>query len=350
MLDALVHGTTDPEVLAELAKGRLRAKLPALKEALEGRFDHLHALWIGAILAHIDFLDEQIDRLSDAIEEQIAPFEAAVELLCTIPGVQRRTAEVIIAEIGVDMTRVPDRQAPRRPGPGSAPATTSPPANAAPARRRKGSKWLDWTLEEAALAAIRTKDIYLAAQYAPPASPAAVTRKPSAPSNTRSSAPAGTCSPPASSTTTSAATTSTRRDPERQTKRLVAPARSARTHRHARTNINVNDRGGGRSLNVIFLSELHQHPGRCRAAARTTIRASAPPGSPRRAVSALDLARLDQLAGHRLTALLRDPQAEHQPALSAACRLRFDISAADPPNGLDGRGAEAKKTELPGNH
>ena len=61
-----------------MAKGRLRAKLPALKEALEGRFDQLHALWIGAILAHIDFLDEQIDRLSDAIEEQIAPFAAVV--------------------------------------------------------------------------------------------------------------------------------------------------------------------------------------------------------------------------------------------------------------------------------
>jgi transposase len=92
MLDALVHGTTDPGVLADLAKGRLRAKLPALKEALEGRFDQLHGLWIGAILAHVDFLDEQIDRLSDAIEEQIAPFAKAVELLCTIPGVQRRGA------------------------------------------------------------------------------------------------------------------------------------------------------------------------------------------------------------------------------------------------------------------
>ena len=60
MLDALVSGTTDPEILAELARGKLRAKIPALKEALEGRFDHLHAVWIGAILAHLDFLDEQI--------------------------------------------------------------------------------------------------------------------------------------------------------------------------------------------------------------------------------------------------------------------------------------------------
>src|SRR3989442_10695448 len=58
MLEALIAGTTDPQLLAELAKGRLRAKLPALREALEGRFDPLHATWIGAILAHVDFLDE----------------------------------------------------------------------------------------------------------------------------------------------------------------------------------------------------------------------------------------------------------------------------------------------------
>ena len=107
MLDALVAGTTDPQVLAELARGRLRAKLPALREALEGRFDRMHALWIGAILAHIDFLDEQIAGLTEAIGEQIAPFAKAVELLCTITGVQRRTAETIIAEIGVDMSIFP---------------------------------------------------------------------------------------------------------------------------------------------------------------------------------------------------------------------------------------------------
>ena len=77
-------------MLADLAKGKLRKKIPALQEALEGRFDELHALLIGAILAHLDFLDEQIDRLSDAIEERLAPFGAAVELLCTIPGVGQR--------------------------------------------------------------------------------------------------------------------------------------------------------------------------------------------------------------------------------------------------------------------
>ena len=112
MLDALVAGTTDPTVLADLAKGRLRAKIPALREALEGRFDPLHALIVSSILAHLDFLDEAIDRLSDAIEEQLVPFARAVELLCTIPGIQKRTAQVIIAETGPDMGVFRDRQAP----------------------------------------------------------------------------------------------------------------------------------------------------------------------------------------------------------------------------------------------
>jgi transposase len=165
MLDALVEGTTDPEILAQLAKGRLRAKIPALKEALEGRFDHLHAVWIGAILAHLDFLDQQIANLTEAIGEQIAPFESAVELLCTIHGVQRRTAEVIIAEIGVDMSAFPtDKQLASWAG--QCPGNDQSAGRRRSGRSRKGSKWLDWALEEAAMAAIRTKDSYLAAQYA----------------------------------------------------------------------------------------------------------------------------------------------------------------------------------------
>ncbi|MCZ7664365.1 MAG: hypothetical protein M5U22_16180 [Thermoleophilia bacterium] len=98
MLDGLVAGTTDPEVLSELARGRLRQKLPALREALEGRFQPHHALVIGAILSHLDFLDEHIDRLSEAIEEQLAPFESALGLACTIPGVASRTTEVLFSE------------------------------------------------------------------------------------------------------------------------------------------------------------------------------------------------------------------------------------------------------------
>jgi len=77
MLDALVAGTTDPNVLAELARGQLRKKIPALREALVGRFDDEHALVIGQILAHIDFLDEAIAQLSEEIEERIRPFRGA---------------------------------------------------------------------------------------------------------------------------------------------------------------------------------------------------------------------------------------------------------------------------------
>jgi transposase len=83
MLDALVAGTTDPAVLAKLAKGRLRGKLPHLREALEDRFGSHHALVIGAIIAHLDFLDEHIDRLSDAIEEQLGPFAPGIPLTAT---------------------------------------------------------------------------------------------------------------------------------------------------------------------------------------------------------------------------------------------------------------------------
>jgi transposase len=98
MLEALIDGTTDPEELAELARGRLRSKIPALKEALEGRFSSHHALMVGRILSHIDYLDESIGELSTEIERMIAPFSDEVELLDTIPGVDRRTAEVLIAE------------------------------------------------------------------------------------------------------------------------------------------------------------------------------------------------------------------------------------------------------------
>jgi transposase len=164
MLDALVSGTTDPQVLADLARGRLRAKIPALREALEGRFDRMHALWIGAILAHIDFLDEQIVSLTEAIGEQIAPFERAVELLCTITGVQRRTAETIIAEIGIDMSIFPTAKE-LASWAGQCPGNHQSAGKRRSGKTRNGSKWLDWALEEAALAATRSNGTYLAAQY-----------------------------------------------------------------------------------------------------------------------------------------------------------------------------------------
>lgn len=166
MLDALVAGTTDPEVLADLARGQLRKKLPALREALEGRFGAKHALIVGQILAHIDFLDEAIDRLSEAIEEQLGPFgQAQVDLLCTIPGIQRRAAEVIIAETGADMTKFPTAGH-LASWAGVCPGNDESAGKRRSGRTTKGSKWLRQTLTECAKAASRTNDTYLAAHYA----------------------------------------------------------------------------------------------------------------------------------------------------------------------------------------
>jgi transposase len=164
MLDALVAGTTDPNVLADLARGQLRKKIPALREALVGRFADEHALIVGQILAHIDFLDEAIDRLSAEIEQQIVPFAAQRNLLMTIPGVKQRAAEVLIAEIGLDMTAFPT------PKHLASWAKVSPGNDQSAGKRRsgktgKGDKWLRATLAESANAAARTKDCYLAAQY-----------------------------------------------------------------------------------------------------------------------------------------------------------------------------------------
>lgn len=140
MLAALVAGTRDPAVLADLARGKLRQKLPALRQALAGRFGDHHGLLVGQILAKLDFLDEAVAQVSAEIDRVIAPFAQQVALLDTIPGVDRRTAEALIAELG---STWPGSARPRgwRPGRGCAPASTSRPAKSAaagPARAPSG--------------------------------------------------------------------------------------------------------------------------------------------------------------------------------------------------------------------
>jgi transposase len=164
MLEALVRGTTDPDVLAELARGKLRAKLPALRQALVGRFRAHHAFLVSQLLAHLDYLDEAISTLSDQVEAVIAPFGKELRRLDTIHGVNQRTAEGIIAEIGVDMSQFPsDRHLTSWVG--LCPGNNESAGKRKSGKTRKGNRWLRTTLTEAALAAIRTKDSALAARY-----------------------------------------------------------------------------------------------------------------------------------------------------------------------------------------
>jgi transposase len=197
----------------------LRKKLPALRQALEGRFDSEHMLVVGQILAHIDFLDESIDRRSAAIEEQIAPFAPAVELLCTIRGMQRRAAEVIIGETGGDMAAFAIA------GHLASWAAVYPGNDESAGKRRsgrtrRGSKWLRGTLIEAARAAARTTPI-----WPPNASKSAAAAAPTAPhsrSLTHSSSPSGTCLQTGETYLDPGGDYYTRRDPARTTRRLIA--------------------------------------------------------------------------------------------------------------------------------
>ena len=165
MLEALVEGTRDPATLAALARGTLRKKLPALRAALDGRFGRHHAVLVGTILTKLDFLDEVITDLSAEIAEVMRPFAREVALLDTIPGVDRRTAEGLVAELGIDMGRFGTA------GRLASWAAICPGNHESAGRRgpgtcRKGPKWLRMLLIEAAKAASRSKDTYLAAQYA----------------------------------------------------------------------------------------------------------------------------------------------------------------------------------------
>jgi transposase len=165
MLRELCEGNNDPVALADLAKGRLRAKLPLLRQALEGRFRGHHVLLVSHLLAHIEYLDQTISELSEEIEERVRPFERQVELLCTIPGVAERTAEVIIAELGPGVERFPSHRH------AASWAAVCPGHDESAGKRRsgktrKGDSWLRVALIEAAnTAAGRTKDTYLRAQY-----------------------------------------------------------------------------------------------------------------------------------------------------------------------------------------
>jgi transposase len=178
MLAALIAGERDPDVLAELAKGVLRRKIPQLRQALRGRFTPHHALLIGLCLDHTTHLEGAIAQLDDRVDTLFAthagdardtgeagvPFARARDRLDTIPGVGKRAAETIIAEIGVDMSRFPTA-AHLASWAGVAPGNNITGGKRGSGKTTKGDVWLIDILTQCAWAAARTRDTYLSAQF-----------------------------------------------------------------------------------------------------------------------------------------------------------------------------------------
>lgn len=166
MLEAMLAGERDPQVLAGLARGKMRAKIPQLSEALAGRFrsEH-HGLMIAQMLAHVDFLDASINQLTARIDELMGPFATIRARVMTIPGVKERVADQLIAECGVDMDRFPTA-AHLASWAGMCPGNNASGGKHRKAHTRPGNKWLKHALTEAAKSASRSKDTYLASRHA----------------------------------------------------------------------------------------------------------------------------------------------------------------------------------------
>jgi transposase len=165
MVKALIGGERDPQVLADLAKGVLRRKRAALSAALTGRFTAHHAFLAQQVLAHVEYLDGAIAQCDARIGEHTHPFAARIEQLCTIPGVARRSAEALLAEIGDDMTPFPSA-AHLASWACVCPGNDVSAGKRRSGKTRRGNRWLRMTLIESAWAAARTRRTYLGAQYA----------------------------------------------------------------------------------------------------------------------------------------------------------------------------------------
>jgi len=164
MLEALIDGERDPAVLAALAKGRLKVKSELLARSVPGRFNDFHAVMARELLDHIDYLDLAICRLDGQVDVLMVPFVDARDRLDTVPGIAKRCAEIVIAEIGVDMGRFPT------PGhlaswAGLCPGNNESAGKHKSTKTRSGNPWLTSALVEAAWAGIRTKDCYLAVRF-----------------------------------------------------------------------------------------------------------------------------------------------------------------------------------------
>jgi len=164
MLERLIEGTDSPQQIAELAKGRMREKRGQLEQALQGLVGPHQRTLLGSHLRHLDFLDGEIDRADEEVAARMRPFQEALERVDGIPGVGRRVAEQVLAEIGMDMSRFPTAAHL------ASWARVCPGNNESAGKRLSGSTghgnpWLRSALVEAAQAAAHTKGTYLAAQY-----------------------------------------------------------------------------------------------------------------------------------------------------------------------------------------
>jgi len=164
MLAALVAGRTDAAALAQLARGKLREKLPQLEKALRGQFAAHQRFLVAQQLAHIDGLDEIIERVSAEIGERVRPFEREIAQVDTVTGIGRRTAEVLVAEVGTDLARFRTHRH-LASWAGLCPGNNESAGKHKGGKTRKGSPWLRAALVEAAKAAGRSKKTYLGAQY-----------------------------------------------------------------------------------------------------------------------------------------------------------------------------------------
>jgi transposase len=164
MLNEIVAGTTDAVTLANLAKGRLTSKRAELERALKGRVRPHQRFLLAEQLCHLDALDESIARVSAEIAQRVEAMEDEIERLQTIPGIGRRTAEALVAEIGTDMTRFPTAKH-LASWAGMCPGNHESAGKRRSGATRKGSPWLRAALTEAAWGASHTKQTYLGAQY-----------------------------------------------------------------------------------------------------------------------------------------------------------------------------------------
>lgn len=164
MLAALIEGHASPAEMADLAKGKLREKREQLVKALEGRVKPHHRFILTELLCQIDNLEEAVSHFDEQIQLLCVPFEAAIALLDTIPGVARQTAEIIVAEIGIDMSCFPSA-AHLAAWAGVAPGNNESAGKRRSGKTRKGNQALGVALNQAAHGAAHTKGTYLSAQY-----------------------------------------------------------------------------------------------------------------------------------------------------------------------------------------